>query len=101
VSIESPEDWVLNVLIDGMKTGSSFKETDKVRKIVSFLYVEYPEEFQYCLTFKYNETKAVWKKKRMGETMDALEAHTLRVETREEAERFTPIPLTMTLRPRK
>jgi hypothetical protein len=90
VSIESPEDWVLNVLIDGMKTGSSFKEIDNVRKIVSFVYVEYSEEFQYFLTFKYNETKAVWKKKRMGETMIETEAHTLRVESREKAERFTP-----------
>lgn len=74
VSIESPE----------------FEYKDNVRRIVTFLYVEDPTEFEHFLTFKYNKTKNVWKKKNIGASVDADEAHTLRTASRAEAARITP-----------
>lgn len=66
-----------------MKTGSVVNEVEK--KISTSVYVEDAEDFQRCLTYKYQETKFLWTERERGEEVTPEEAHNLRRSARLQA----------------
>jgi len=44
--------------------------------------VEDAEDFERCLTYKYNEMQFIWEKYEICEELDELEAHALRCSAR-------------------
>lgn len=76
ISIESPDQKILDAVNTQMKAGSSYDRT--LHRILMFVYVEDAEDFERCLTYKYTETQLVWKKKSIGAKVTEVEAHNLR-----------------------
>jgi hypothetical protein len=80
VAVECPDDDILTVMRNRIKPGMTIIEEEK--KILTFVYVEDPNEFERCLTYKYSETKIIWSKKEYGTPVTEQEAHILRRSSR-------------------
>lgn len=83
IAVECVDDGILGVLRNRMKSGSVVDETEK--KIFTYVFVEDAEDFERCLTHKYNETKFMWTKRGRGELVTEEEAHELRRSARVKA----------------
>lgn len=85
IAVECPNDDILAVMRERIKPGSIVYEEEK--KILTYVFVEDPKDFERCLTYKYNETKFIWTKKAFGTPVTEQEAHTLRRSSRLEAKK--------------
>ncbi len=85
VAVECPDDNILAVMRNRIKPGLTVVEEEK--KILTYVFVQDPKDFERCLMYKYHETKIIWTKKKYGTPVTAEEAHTLRRSSRLEAKK--------------
>jgi len=85
IAVECVDDVFLEIQRNRMKSGSVVDEIEK--KIVTSVYVEDAEDFQRCLTYKYNETKFLWTQRDRGAELTEEEAHYLRKSARVQAQK--------------
>lgn len=73
VSVESPDKRILKA-VGGMLKAGSKPNPDESGKLYSFVYVDSAEDFERCLTVKYNETQALWQSHQTGDPLPVVEA---------------------------
>jgi hypothetical protein len=73
LSIEAPDPRILHAVGDLLKAGS-MSSPDKDGKLYSSVSVDSAEDFQRCLTVRYNETKRLWQRYRAGDPLPATES---------------------------
>lgn len=83
IAVECVDDGILEVLRHRVKSEMSVDEREK--KIFTSVFVEDANDFERCLTHKYNETKFMWTKRGRGELVTQEEAHDLRRSARVQA----------------
>jgi hypothetical protein len=76
IAVECADDDIFAVMQNRIKPG--MKTLEEQKKILTFVHVVDPSDFERCLTNKYNETKIIWTKKSYGTAVTKEEAHTLR-----------------------
>jgi hypothetical protein len=76
VAIECPDADIFGVVRHRIKKGMIVNE--QRREISTWLYVQDPNDFKRCLTYKYDETHELWKAKKRGEEVTEVEASVLR-----------------------
>lgn len=86
VAVVCPNNHILGIMRDRIKPGA--KVLEKENKILTYVFVEDPVDFERCLTYKFNETQFLWTKKHYGEPVTREEAHNLRKSARLEAKRY-------------
>ena len=67
ISIESPDLDILNSVGSTLKSGSVYCQSDN--KWYSYVHVMSHEDFERCLTFKFNETKELWANHQIGDLL--------------------------------
>lgn len=82
IAVECPDDDILAVMRNRIKSGSAVLDEEK--KILTYVFVN---DFKRCSTHKYNETKLIWTKKKYGTPVTEQEAHSLRKSLRLEAKK--------------
>lgn len=76
VAIECPDADIFAVVRHRIKEGMIVDEQRK--EVVTWVFVQDPVDFERCLTYKYEETHEIWKRKRRGEEVTEVEASLLR-----------------------
>lgn len=76
IAIECPDADIFAVVRHRIKEGMVVDE--QRMEINTWVFVQDPADFERCLTYKYDETHEIWKKKRRGEEVSEVEASLLR-----------------------